>query len=79
VPTHHSNDRVLSGQSLAKLARTGTHRGVLRTPLGEVGPTGKTVTWQSADIVQFRSGRIAVWHVYHDTLPFLAQLGLMSA
>src|SRR2546428_2834753 len=52
------------GTYAAETRFTGTHRGVLRTPMGEVGPTGKRVEWQSADIVRFRGGRIAVWHVY---------------
>ena len=55
-----------------------THTGTLRSPQGEVPPTGKVVRWQSADVVRFKDGRIASWHVYHDQLPLLAQLGLMG-
>jgi ketosteroid isomerase-like protein len=66
------------GTYAAETRYSGTHSGVLLTPMGEVGPTGKRIEWQSADVVQFRNGRIAVWHVYHDTIPFLSQLGLMA-
>jgi predicted ester cyclase len=74
--TVHAVER--DGTYAAETRFAGTHRGMLRTPMGEVGPTGKRVEWQSADIVRFRGDRIAVWHVYHDTLPFLSQLGLMA-
>ena len=56
-----------------------THTGTLRNAQGEVPPTGRVIRWQSADVVRFRDGKIASWHVYHDQLPLLAQLGLMDA
>ena len=57
---------------------TGTHKGPLATPHGELPPTGRAVSWQSADIVRVRDGKIASWHVYHDTMPLLAQLGVAN-
>ena len=54
----------------------GTHRGPLVTPQGAIPATGRRVSWQSADIVRMRDGKIASWHVYHDPTPFLAQLGV---
>ena len=55
---------------------TGTHHGALRTPQGELPATGRKVSWQSADIVRVRDGKIASWHVYHDPMPLLVQLGV---
>lgn len=55
---------------------SGTHSGPLRTPQGELRPTGRTVTWTSADIVRVTDGKIVSWHVYHDPIPLLAQLGV---
>lgn len=60
----------------AETAFTGTHRAPLATPQGEIAPTGRAVSWQSADIIRVAGGRIVSWHAYHDTLPLLAQLGV---
>jgi ketosteroid isomerase-like protein len=66
-----------SGDTYAAETRfAGTHRGPLANAQGTVPPTGKRVTWQSADIVRVRDGKIASWHVYHDPIPLLAQLGV---
>jgi ketosteroid isomerase-like protein len=37
-------------------------------------PAGKIVTWESADVVRFRSGKIVSWHVHHDPSVLGAQL-----
>jgi ketosteroid isomerase-like protein len=34
------------------------------------------VGWQSADIVRVHDGKITSWHVYHDPMSMLAQLGV---
>jgi predicted ester cyclase len=66
-----------SGDTYAAETRfTGSHRGALATPHGEIPPTGRQVSWQSADLVRVASGKIVSWHVYHDTVPLLAQLGV---
>jgi ketosteroid isomerase-like protein len=57
----------------------GTHTGPLRTPDGDVEPTGKRVRIRSCDIVA-TSGGVAVSHrFYFDQLDFLTQLGLLDA
>ena len=66
-----------SGDTYAGEARyTGTHRGVLATPQGELPPTGQRVSWDSADVVRVADGKIVSWHIYHDPLRLLAQLGV---
>jgi hypothetical protein len=58
---------------------TGTHTGPLRTPDGDVEPTGKRVRIRSCDIVAV-SGGVAVSHrFYYSELEFLIQLGLLDA
>jgi ketosteroid isomerase-like protein len=66
-----------SGDAYAAETRfAGTHRGPLASAQGVIPPTGKRVTWQSADIVRLRGDKIASWHVYNDPIPFLAQIGV---
>ena len=55
------------------------HRGTLRTPSGEVPPTGRRVAVRFALVVEVRNGRMASVHNYHDVLDFMAQLGLAPA
>jgi uncharacterized protein (TIGR02246 family) len=55
------------------------HRGTLRTPSGEVPPTGRRVAVRFALVVEVRNGRMASVHNYHDLLDFMAQLGLAPA
>jgi ketosteroid isomerase-like protein len=75
---HETVHAVESGDTYAAETRfAGTHRGPLRGPKGEVAPTGKEIRGQSADIIRFRGDKIVSWHVYHDQIPFLAQLGLL--
>ena len=66
-----------SGDTYAAETRfAGTHREPLVSAQGTLPATGRRVTWQSADIVRVRAGKIASWHVYHDPIPLLAQLGV---
>jgi predicted ester cyclase len=75
---HETLHAIESGETYAAETRyTGTHRGALRGPQGEIAATGKTISWQSADIVRARGGKIVSWHIYHDQIPFLTQLGVL--
>jgi uncharacterized protein (TIGR02246 family) len=53
-----------------------THSGPLRTPQGDLSPTGRAVAVRFALVVEVRDGRMASVHNYHDLLDFLTQLGL---
>ncbi|MER7166445.1 ester cyclase [Micromonospora sp. NPDC000207] len=55
---------------------TGTHTGVLHTPLGTVAPTGRTVSWDVVDVVRARRGRIVAWRSYFDWGQFYLALGV---
>ena len=57
----------------------GTHTGVLGTPDGEIGPTGRHVRLRECDLLTVRDG-VAVSHrFYFDRLDFMVQLGLVEA
>jgi predicted ester cyclase len=77
---HEVVDYVEAGDTIAlELRIKGTHTGPLQTPQGEVPATGRDVVWESVDYVKMRNERIASWHVYTDSLAFMAQLGLMPS
>lgn len=68
-----SSDR----QSVAvRLEFDATHLGELRGPVGFIPPSGKHLTWRSADQVHVVGGRIRAWHAQFDRLAILLQLGL---
>ena len=75
---HEVVSAVEEGDRVAlELIVRGTHTGTLRSPEGDIPPTGRPVTWHSADHVLVQAGRVASWHVYHDQLEFLEAMGLM--
>ncbi len=72
---HATVHRIEAGDTYAaETSFTATHTGTLRTPAGDLPPTQRKLAWQSADIIRFRNGRIASWHVYHDPAALLGQL-----
>lgn len=56
----------------------GTHTGTLRSPAGDIPPTGKTVVSRYAAVSRVEDGRIISFHMYFDLADVLGQLGLMS-
>jgi ketosteroid isomerase-like protein len=77
---HHVRHSVESGDTIAlELEVTGTHTGAMQTPQGTFPATGKKVLWDSCDVVRVRDGKIASWHVYHDTVPFLTAMGVIPS
>ena len=69
-----------SGRSLsAEIVFEGTHTGRLRSPTGDVPPTGRRVILQAAHVITMVGGRIAVQKIYLDNLTFLGQRGLVPA
>ncbi len=55
---------------------TGTHLGELRNPRtgGVIPPTGRTVTWTAAEVIQTADGKITSWHAYFDRMALMEQL-----
>jgi predicted ester cyclase len=77
---HRMLGHVEAGDTIAvELIAEGTHTGTMQTPQGPVPATGARVVWESCDYIRVRDGKLASWHVYHDTVPFLTALGLLRA
>jgi ketosteroid isomerase-like protein len=58
---------------------TGTHDGVLRTPAGDVAPTGRRVAVAYLQVLRFRDGKHVSFNLMFDRLLMLEQLGLVPA
>jgi ketosteroid isomerase-like protein len=56
---------------------TGTHRGVLHGPTGDVPPTGRPVSVDYLQVLRFRDGRHVSFNLLFDRLLLLEQLGLL--
>jgi len=57
---------------------TGTHQGVLRTPAGDIPPTGRNVTLEYIQVLHFRDGMTVSFNLMFDRLELLEQLGLVA-
>jgi predicted ester cyclase len=56
---------------------TGTHKGVLHGPMGEIPPTGRPVRIDYVQVLHFKNGKHVSFKLMFDQLSMLAQLGLM--
>lgn len=56
---------------------SGTHDGVLRTPNGEIPPTGRSMSLPYIQVLHFRDGKHASFNLVFDRLSMLEQLGLV--
>jgi predicted ester cyclase/heme-degrading monooxygenase HmoA len=54
----------------------GTHTGTLRTPSGEIAPTGRSLDARFCSIYEVDNGKITSTHLYFDQADLVAQLGL---
>jgi steroid delta-isomerase-like uncharacterized protein len=57
----------------------GTHSGALRTPEGEVPPTGRSVEIRWMGMYEVRGEELASEHLYFDQAEFMTQLGVTSS
>jgi steroid delta-isomerase-like uncharacterized protein len=58
---------------------TGTQTGTLRTPNGDIPPTGKAIKLRYVSVQRVEKGLIASEHLYFDQAEMMAQLGLMPS
>jgi predicted ester cyclase len=58
---------------------TGTHNGVLQSPMGDIPPTGRTVRIGYIHVLRFRDGKHVSFNLMFDRLSMLEQLGLIPA
>ncbi len=56
----------------------GTHTGTLATSMGEIPATGRSVTLQFCDVMEFRNGKVQSQKTYFDSGSMMAQLGLTA-
>jgi predicted ester cyclase len=56
---------------------TGTHDGVLRSPTGDIPPTGRPVSLAYVQVLRFREGKHLSFNLMFDRLAMLEQLGLV--
>jgi predicted ester cyclase len=58
---------------------TGTHSGPLKTPMGDVAPTGKKVAGEFIQVVEIDRGLVKRSHLIYDQVQLMQQLGLSPA
>jgi len=58
---------------------SGTHRGVLRTPMGDIPPTGRSVEGPYIQVFRVRGDRIVEQNLMFDRMNLMEQLGLTPA
>lgn len=55
----------------------GIHSGPLRTPNGDIAPTGRRVESRGIVVQRVQAGLVASEHLYFDQLEMLGQLGVL--
>lgn len=58
---------------------SGTHGGVLRSPTGDIPPTGRSVSLGYIQVLRFRDGKHVSFNLMFDRLLMLEQLELVAA
>jgi steroid delta-isomerase-like uncharacterized protein len=73
-------DRVIESGDYVVVEFTGrgTHTGTLVTSMGEVPATGRSLTLQLCDVMEFKDGKVQSQKTYFDTGSMMAQLGLTA-
>lgn len=56
----------------------GTHSGTLTTSMGSIPATGRSVTLQLCDVLEFSDGKVKDQRTYFDTGSMMAQLGITA-
>ena len=73
-------DRVIESGDYVVVESTGrgTHTGTLVTSMGEVPATGRSLTLELCDVMEFKDGKVQSQKTYFDTGSMMAQLGLTA-
>ena len=58
---------------------TGTQKGVLLSPMGDIPPTGRSVELDYVQVLRFRDGKHVSFNLMFDRLMMLEQLGVVPA
>ena len=73
-------DRVISSGDYVVVEFTGrgTHTGKLVTSMGEIPATGRSLTLQLCDVMEFKDGKVRSQKTYFDSGSMMAQLGITA-
>ena len=73
-------DRVIASGDYAVVEFTGrgTHTGTLVTSMGDIPATGKSLTLQLCDVMEFKDGKVQSQTTYFDSGSMMAQLGITA-
>lgn len=73
-------DRVTASGDVVVVEYTGngTHTGTLTSPMGDIPATGRSVTLQLCDVLEFGDGKLRTQRTYFDTGSLMAQLGITA-
>ena len=71
-------DRVIASGDhvVVEFTGRGTHTGTLVTSMGEIPATGRSLTLQLCDVMEFKDGKVQSQTTYFDTGSMMTQLGL---
>jgi steroid delta-isomerase-like uncharacterized protein len=74
-------DRVIAQDDCVVVEFTGrgTHTGALATPAGDIPATGRSVTLQLVDVLEFAGDKVQSQRSYFDSGSLMAQLGITTA
>ena len=73
-------DRVIASGDYVVVEFTGrgTHTGTLVTSMGEIPATGRSLTLQLCDVMEFKDGKVQSQTTYFDSGSMMAQLGITA-
>ncbi len=73
-------DRIVAADECVVVEYTGrgTQTGTLVTPAGSIPATGRSVTLQLCDVLEFSDGKVRSQRTYFDSGSLMAQLGLTA-
>ena len=71
-------DRVIASGDhvIVEYTGRGTHTGTLATSMGDIPATGRSMTLELCDVMEFKDGKVQSQRTYFDTGSMMAQLGL---
>jgi steroid delta-isomerase-like uncharacterized protein len=73
-------DRIIATDEsvVVEFTGRGTHTGTLATPMGSIPATGRSVTLQLCDVLEFSNDKVLSQRTYFDSGSLMAQLGLTA-
>ncbi len=73
-------DRVIASGDwvVVEFTGRGTHTGTLVTSMGEIPATGRSLTLQLCDVMEFKDGKVRSQRTYFDSGSMMAQLGITA-